>query len=68
MPDRETMEGEVMERIIVPGKVTATIVDDNNKFGRRSERGSFRLILGFTLTTRRPYLKIKGKLHRHFFI
>ncbi|MCG7390817.1 hypothetical protein [Pantoea sp. ACRSB] len=31
-PDGETMEGEVMGRIIVPGKVTATIVDDENKF------------------------------------
>ena len=31
-PDGETMEGEEMERIIVPGKVTATIVDDDNDF------------------------------------
>ena len=31
-PDGETMEGEVMGRIIVPGKVTATIVDDDNDF------------------------------------
>ncbi|MBZ6386980.1 MULTISPECIES: hypothetical protein [Pantoea] len=31
-PGGETMKGEVMERIIVPGKVTATIVDDDNKF------------------------------------
>lgn len=29
-PDGETLEGEVMERIIVLGKVTATILDDED--------------------------------------
>jgi len=31
-PDGETMEGEVMERIIVLGKVTATILDDEDPY------------------------------------
>ncbi len=31
-PDGETLEGEVMERIIVLGKVTATIFDDEDPF------------------------------------
>ncbi|RTY60030.1 phage repressor protein [Pantoea sp. YU22] len=31
-PDGETLEGEVMERIIVLGKVTATILDDEDPY------------------------------------
>ena len=31
-PDGETLEGDVMERIIVLGKVTATIVDDEDPY------------------------------------
>lgn len=31
-PDGETLEGEVMERIIVLGKVTATILDDDDPY------------------------------------
>lgn len=31
-PDGETLEGEVMERIIVLGKVTATIFDDDEPY------------------------------------
>ena len=31
-PDGETLEGEVMERIIVLGKVTATILDDDEPY------------------------------------
>ncbi|MCG7388736.1 phage repressor protein [Pantoea sp. ACRSB] len=31
-PDGETLEGEVMDRIIVLGKVTATILDDEDPY------------------------------------
>jgi len=36
--DGETLEEQVMQRIIVLGKVTATILDMTNRNGRRSER------------------------------
>lgn len=36
-PDSETMEEEVMERIIVLGKVSATILDDGEPYSRPSK-------------------------------